>query len=129
DPASILTRKCSRRIVSGCRTPVLSGPGKLPRCLRSLAPYVRDIGRRPICAAYGPSVHVPDTWSGPTDSFTPKENVVLNIETRLEEMGLVLPAPGNYRPSVEGPPVPVLVRGNTAYVSGTSARNPDGTSY
>lgn len=53
----------------------------------------------------------------------------MNIETRLEEMGLVLPAPGNYRPSVEGPPVPVLVRGNTAYVSGTSARNPDGTSY
>lgn len=53
----------------------------------------------------------------------------MKIEARLEEMGLVLPAPGSYRPSVEGPPIPVLVRGNTAYVSGCSARNPDGTSY
>lgn len=52
----------------------------------------------------------------------------MNIERKLEEMGLVLPAPANYKPSVEGPPVPVLVRGNTAYVSGHSARNPDGTS-
>jgi len=53
----------------------------------------------------------------------------MNIEAKLEEMGLVLPAPGNYKPSVEGPPVPVLVRGNIAYVSGHSARNPDGTPY
>lgn len=53
----------------------------------------------------------------------------MEIEQKLEEMGLVLPAPGNYKPSVEGPPIPVLVRGNTAYVSGCSARNPDGTSY
>ena len=53
----------------------------------------------------------------------------MKIEARLEQMGLVLPAPGKYKPSVEGPPVPVLVRGNTAYVSGCSARNPDGTSY
>jgi enamine deaminase RidA (YjgF/YER057c/UK114 family) len=50
------------------------------------------------------------------------------IEAKLEEMGLVLPAPANYKPSVEGPPVPVLVRGNIAYVSGHSARNADGTS-
>lgn len=53
----------------------------------------------------------------------------MNIEAKLEAMGLVLPAPGNYKPSVEGPPVPVLVRGNIAYVSGHSARNADGTSY
>lgn len=51
------------------------------------------------------------------------------IEQRLEAMGLVLPAPANYKPSVEGPPVPVLVRGNMAYVSGHSARNADGSSY
>lgn len=53
----------------------------------------------------------------------------MKIEARLEQMGLVLPAPAAYKPSVEGPPVPVLVRGNIAYVSGHSARNPDGTSY
>ena len=53
----------------------------------------------------------------------------MTIEQKLEEMGLVLPEPGVYKPSVEGPPVPVLVRGNIAYVSGTSARNPDGTPH
>jgi enamine deaminase RidA (YjgF/YER057c/UK114 family) len=53
----------------------------------------------------------------------------MNIEAKLESMGLVLPEAATYKPSVEGPPVPVLVRGNTAYVSGASARNPDGTSY
>ena len=52
----------------------------------------------------------------------------MKIEAKLEEMGLVLPPPATYKPSVEGPPVPVLVRGNIAYVSGHSARNPDGTS-
>ncbi len=51
------------------------------------------------------------------------------IERKLADMGLVLPEPGSYKPSVEGPPIPVLVRGNMAYVSGCSARNPDGTSY
>lgn len=53
----------------------------------------------------------------------------MKIEAKLEEMGLELPAPGSYKPSVEGPPVPVLVRRNIAYVSGCSARNPDGTSW
>lgn len=53
----------------------------------------------------------------------------MKIEQKLEEMGLVLPAPGVYKPSVEGPPVPVLVRGNIAYVSGHSARNTDGTAH
>ncbi|HWV22618.1 MAG TPA: RidA family protein [Thermomicrobiales bacterium] len=53
----------------------------------------------------------------------------MKIEAKLEEMGLVLPEPAVYKPSVEGPPVPVLVRGNLAYVSGCSARNPDGTSW
>jgi hypothetical protein len=53
----------------------------------------------------------------------------MHIEAKLEEMGLVLPAPGDYTPSTGGPPVPVLVRGNVAYVSGCSARNPDGTPY
>ena len=53
----------------------------------------------------------------------------MKIEAKLEEMGLVLPAAASYKPSVEGPPVPVLVRGNMAYVSGCSARNPDGTSW
>ena len=53
----------------------------------------------------------------------------MKIEQKLEEMGLVLPAPGVYKPSVEGPPVPVLVRGNIAYVSGHSARNTDGTPH
>lgn len=51
------------------------------------------------------------------------------IEQRLADMGLILPEPGNYKPSVEGPPIPVLVRGNHVYVSGCSARNPDGSSY
>lgn len=53
----------------------------------------------------------------------------MKIEQKLADMGLVLPAPGSYKPSVEGPPIPVLVRGNMAYVSGHSARNADGTSY
>lgn len=53
----------------------------------------------------------------------------MNIERKLEELGLVLPQPANYKPSVEGPPTPVLVRRNIAYVSGHSARNPDGTAY
>jgi enamine deaminase RidA (YjgF/YER057c/UK114 family) len=53
----------------------------------------------------------------------------VNIEAKLEEMGLVLPAPGDYTPSAQGPPIPVLVRGSVAYVSGTSARNPDGMPY
>lgn len=53
----------------------------------------------------------------------------MHIERKLADMGLVLPEPGSYKPSVEGPPIPVLVRGNMAYVSGCSARNPDGTSY
>lgn len=53
----------------------------------------------------------------------------MSIEQKIEEMGLVLPEPGVYKPSVEGPPIPVLVRGNMAYVSGTSARNPDGSPH
>lgn len=51
------------------------------------------------------------------------------IEQKLEELGLVLPPAGDYKPSVEGPPIPVLVRGNIAYVSGHSARNPDGSPF
>jgi enamine deaminase RidA (YjgF/YER057c/UK114 family) len=53
----------------------------------------------------------------------------MNIEAKLESVGLVLPEAATYKPSVEGPPVPVLVRSTIAYVSGASARNPDGTSY
>jgi enamine deaminase RidA (YjgF/YER057c/UK114 family) len=53
----------------------------------------------------------------------------MKIEAKLEALGLVLPAPATYMPSVEGPPVPVLVRDNVAYVSGSTARNADGTSY
>lgn len=53
----------------------------------------------------------------------------MNIEQKIADMGLVLPAPGVYKPSVEGPPIPVLVRGNIAYVSGHSARNPDGSAH
>jgi enamine deaminase RidA (YjgF/YER057c/UK114 family) len=53
----------------------------------------------------------------------------MRIEQKLADMGLVLPEPGSYKPSVEGPPIPVRVRGNMAYVSGCSARNPDGSSY
>lgn len=50
----------------------------------------------------------------------------MKIEARLEEMGLVLPGPGTYQPSVQGPPVPVVVRNNIVYVSGHSARDADG---
>jgi enamine deaminase RidA (YjgF/YER057c/UK114 family) len=50
----------------------------------------------------------------------------MHIEKRLEELGLVLPAPMNM-PQVRLPFMWVRVRGNRAYISGHGPQNPDGS--
>ena len=52
----------------------------------------------------------------------------MHIEARLEELGLVLPKPGKVSPDTGGPPSWIRIRNNIAYLSGQSARNPDGSS-
>lgn len=52
----------------------------------------------------------------------------MRIERRLEEMGLVLPAPVTVPEGTAVPPSWIRVRKNVAYLSGQSARCPDGTS-
>ena len=49
------------------------------------------------------------------------------IESRLKELGLVLPAPPQLPPDVRLPFAPVNVRGKLAYVSGHGPQNPDGS--
>jgi len=49
------------------------------------------------------------------------------IETRLRDLGLVLPQPMKTPPSVKLPFPWVRVRGNRAYVSGHGPQNPDGS--
>lgn len=49
------------------------------------------------------------------------------IETRLAELGLVLPKPVQLPPGVELPFAFVRVRGNRAYVAGHGPQNTDGT--
>jgi enamine deaminase RidA (YjgF/YER057c/UK114 family) len=50
----------------------------------------------------------------------------MDIERRLEELGLTLPAPAALPVGVETPFAWVRVRGNHAYVSGHGALRPDG---
>lgn len=52
----------------------------------------------------------------------------MHIERKLEEMGLVLPAEVTEFPPGSTPPNWIRVRNGIAYLSGQSARNPDGTS-
>jgi len=49
------------------------------------------------------------------------------IETRLRDLGLVLPQPMKTPPGVKLPFPWVRVRGNRAYVSGHGPQNPDGS--
>ena len=51
----------------------------------------------------------------------------MKIERRLEELGLVLPAEVPNKPGSSSPPHWARVRGNIVYLSGQSARNPDGS--
>ena len=53
---------------------------------------------------------------------------MVDIERKLTEMGLVLPEIAPAFPSGSRPPFWIRVRGNIVYLSGQSARNPDGTS-
>jgi len=51
----------------------------------------------------------------------------MRIEAKLEAMGLVLPSEATSPPGSAGPPNWIRVRNNIAYISGQSARNPDGS--
>lgn len=51
----------------------------------------------------------------------------MRIERKLEELGLVLPAEVVAKPGSSSPPHWIRVRRNIAYLSGQSARNPDGS--
>jgi enamine deaminase RidA (YjgF/YER057c/UK114 family) len=48
-------------------------------------------------------------------------------EQKLADLGLVLPEPVKVRQPGSSPPSWIRVRGNIAYLSGQSARNPDGS--
>jgi hypothetical protein len=50
----------------------------------------------------------------------------MEVEARLEELGLVLPEPLKAPPGLHLPFSWVRVRGNHTYVSGQGAQNPDG---
>jgi enamine deaminase RidA (YjgF/YER057c/UK114 family) len=51
----------------------------------------------------------------------------MRIEAKLNELGLVLPAPMQEPPNMRLPFAPVRVRGNRACISGAGPLNPDGT--
>ena len=51
----------------------------------------------------------------------------MKVEAKLAEMGLVLPPPIQVPPGVRLPFAVVRVRGNRAYIAGSTAQNPDGT--
>ncbi len=51
----------------------------------------------------------------------------MRIEAKLEAMGLVLPEAAKVPEGTPVPPYWIRTRNNVAYVSGQSARNPDGT--
>jgi enamine deaminase RidA (YjgF/YER057c/UK114 family) len=51
----------------------------------------------------------------------------MRIEAKLEGLGLVLPEQLLPPPGMAVPPTWIRVRGNIAYLSGQSARNPDGS--
>ena len=52
----------------------------------------------------------------------------MQIEAKLQEMGLTLPAPLKAPPGIVLPFAPVRIRGNRAYVSGHGPQLPDGES-
>lgn len=51
----------------------------------------------------------------------------MRIEQKIADLGLVLPEPVKVRQPGSSPPNWIRLRGNIAYLSGQSARNPDGT--
>jgi enamine deaminase RidA (YjgF/YER057c/UK114 family) len=51
----------------------------------------------------------------------------MEIESRLEALGLVLPPPIKAPPGIHLPFAFVRVRGNRAYIAGHAPQNPDGT--
>jgi len=51
----------------------------------------------------------------------------MQIEARLQALGLVLPEPMKPPPGMRLPFAPVRVRGNRAYISGAGPLNPDGS--
>lgn len=51
----------------------------------------------------------------------------MRIESKLNDLGLVLPEPFAVAAGVAVPPQWIRVRNSIAYVSGQAARNPDGT--
>jgi enamine deaminase RidA (YjgF/YER057c/UK114 family) len=51
----------------------------------------------------------------------------MQIETRLQALGLALPEPMRELGGMRLPFAPVRVRGNRAYISGSGPLNPDGT--
>ncbi len=51
----------------------------------------------------------------------------MHIESKLKELGLVLPEPLQSPPGIQLPFSWVRVRGNRAYISGHGPQNPDGT--
>ncbi len=57
----------------------------------------------------------------------PGEDKTMNVEAKLEELGLVLPEPVQTPPGLVLPFAWVRVRGDRAYVSGHVPLNPDGS--
>jgi enamine deaminase RidA (YjgF/YER057c/UK114 family) len=55
------------------------------------------------------------------------EASTVRIEAKLDRMGLILPEAAKVPEGTPVPPYWIRVRNNVAYVSGQSARNPDGT--
>jgi enamine deaminase RidA (YjgF/YER057c/UK114 family) len=53
--------------------------------------------------------------------------MLMQIESRLAALGLVLPAPMPAPPGVRLPFAPVRIRGNRAYIAGHGPQQPDGT--
>ncbi len=51
----------------------------------------------------------------------------MEIEAKLQAMGLVLPEPVKAPPTIRLPFAPVRIRGNRAYISGHGPQTPDGT--
>ena len=51
----------------------------------------------------------------------------MQIEARLQSLGLALSAPPSFGPNIRLPFVPVRLRGNRAYIAGHAPLGPDGT--
>jgi enamine deaminase RidA (YjgF/YER057c/UK114 family) len=59
--------------------------------------------------------------------MTPKENNLLKIEDKLNQLGLILPEKQKLPPGIKLPFMFVRVHGNRAYISGHVPLNPDGS--